>query len=124
MRSQILLKVTKLEDAISKAKKLAQEKIVRKENADEFVEIAEADGFKIYVVAAKTVDRLSREALHENPRDVFMFLLEGEVEFTFEDGKRTRVKTGECFVLRKHLKHECVFEKMTVAIEGVYEEEL
>jgi uncharacterized cupin superfamily protein len=44
-----------------------------------------------------------------------------EVEFTFEKGERVTVKTGQCFVLPKQLKHHCVFRKMTVAIEGVYE---
>jgi len=53
-----------------------------------------------------------------------MLLLEGEMEFTFENMKKTTVKAGQCFVLLKHLKHHCVFKKMTVAIEGVYEKGL
>lgn len=43
----------RLEDAISKAKRLAEEKLARGESADEFVEIGEADGFKLYVTAEK-----------------------------------------------------------------------
>ncbi len=53
-----------------------------------------------------------------------MLVLEGEIEFTFEKQEKTTVKAGECFVLPKHLKHHCVFKKMTIAIEGVYEEGL
>jgi len=53
-----------------------------------------------------------------------MLMLEGEAEFAFEDGKKTIVKTGECFVLPKHLMHRCIFRKMTVGIEGVYEKGL
>jgi hypothetical protein len=82
-----LLKIVSLEKAILKAKKLAENKIDKHQNVDEFVEIAEADGFKIYVSAGKDISSLSREALHENPRDVFMFLLEGAMEFTFEKGR-------------------------------------
>ena len=53
-----------------------------------------------------------------------MLVLEGEIEFTFEKGEEATVKAGECFVLPKHLKHRCVFRKMTVALEGVYEKGL
>ena len=113
-----------LEKAILKAKKLAQDKIIKHQNADEFVEVAEADGFKIYVAVGKDIGTPSREALHENPKDVFMLLLEGEIELTFEKGEEATVKAGECFVLPKHLKHRCVFRKMTVALEGVYEKGL
>lgn len=113
-----------LEKAILKAKKLAKDKVANHQNADEFVGIAEADGFKIYVAAGKTISSRSHEALHENPRDAFMLVLEGEMEFTFEKGEKATVKAGECFVLPKHLKHRCAFKKMTVALEGVYEKRL
>jgi len=63
-------------------------------------------------------------SFHENPRDVFMLLIEGEIEFMFERGGKTTVKAGECFVLPKHLKHHCVFQKLTIVIEGVYEKGL
>lgn len=115
------MKIVRLEEAISKAKRLAEEKLARGENADIFMEIGEADGFKLYVTAGKTVKDESPTSFHENPRDVFMLLLEGEIEFTFERGGKTKVRAGECFVLPKHLKHHCVFKKMTTAIEGVYE---
>jgi len=119
-----MLEIIDFQEAILKGKRLAEEKIVKGENADEFVEIGEADGFKLYVAVGKTLEDHSPNSFHENPRDVFMLLLEGEIEFTFEHGKKTIVKAGECFVLPKHLKHHCVFRKMTVASEGVYEKEL
>jgi quercetin dioxygenase-like cupin family protein len=53
-----------------------------------------------------------------------MLVLEGELEFTFKDGEKAVVKPGQCFVLPKHVKHKCVFRKLTVAIEGVYEKGL
>jgi quercetin dioxygenase-like cupin family protein len=117
-----LLKITNLEQAILRAKKLAKNKLAQGEDADEFVKIGEADGFKIYVTAGET--KSNPESLHENPRDVFMLILQGEIEFSFEKGERTIVKEGECFVLPKHTKHRCFFRKMTIAIEGVYEKEL
>jgi quercetin dioxygenase-like cupin family protein len=113
-----------LEKAILKAKKLAQDKINNHQNADEFVEVAEADGFKVYVTAGKNLATSSRQALHQNPRDVFMLIIEGEAEFTFEKGERATVKAGECFVLPAHLKHRCVFRRITIALEGVYEKGL
>jgi len=119
-----LLKITKLEEVVSKAKKLAEDKLAAGENADEFVEIGEIDGAKLYVAVGKTVATQISERLHENPRDVFMYLLEGEMEFTFENGEKQIVKAGECFVLPKNMKHLCVFRKMTIAIEGVFEKEL
>lgn len=119
-----LLKIEKIQDAISKVKKLAEDKIAKNENADEFVEIAEADDFKIYVAAGETVTKSTVGEMRESPRDVFMLVLEGEVEFTFEKGERQTVKAGECFVLPKHLLHQCVFKKMTIALEGVYEKGL
>jgi quercetin dioxygenase-like cupin family protein len=119
-----MLKIIDLKEAISKAKKLAEDELAKGESADEFVEIGEADEFKIYVAVGKTVKDSSPNSLHENPRDVFMLVLEGEIEFTFEKGERTTVKTGRCFVLPKHLRHHCVFKKMTVAIEGVCEKGL
>ena len=115
------MKIVRLEEAISEAKRLAEEKLANGESADEFVQIGEADGFKLYVTAGKTIKDEFPISFHENPRDVFMLVLEGEIEFTFEHVKKTIVKAGECFVLPKHLKHHCVFRKMTVAIEGVYE---
>lgn len=118
------MKIVRLENAISEARKLAEEKLAMGEGADEFVEIGEADGFKLYVTAGKTIKEGLPISFHENPRDAFMLLLEGEIEFTFERGEKTTVKTGECFVLPKHLKHHCVFKKMTIAIEGVYEKGL
>lgn len=107
-----------------KGKRLAEEKLVKGENADEFVEIGEADGFKIYVAVGKTIKDHSPNFFHENPRDVFMLLLEGEIEFTFENAKKTTVKAEQYLILPKHLKHHCVFKKMTVAIEAVYEKGL
>jgi mannose-6-phosphate isomerase-like protein (cupin superfamily) len=118
------LKIVNLEKAILKAKKLAENKIVKSENADEFVEIGNADGFKIYVTAGKTLKDKSPQVLHENPRDVFMLVLEGEVEFKFENGEKAIVKPNECFVMSKHMKHRCVFKEMTIAVEGVYEKGL
>jgi len=118
------MKIVRLEDAISEAKRLAEEKLAVEESADEFVEIGEADGFKLYVIAGKTIKEELPISFHENPRDVFMLVLEGEIEFTFERGEKTTVKAGECFVLPKHLKHHCVFKKMTTAIEGLYEKAL
>ena len=116
-----MLKIVDFEKAILKAKKLAENKIAKNENADEFVEIGNADGFKIYVTAGTTLKDKSPQVLHENPRDVFMLVLQGEIEFKFENGEKTIVKANECFVLPKHMKHSCVFKEMTIAVEGVYE---
>ena len=107
-----------------KLKRLAEGKLAVGESADGFVEIGEADGFKLYITAGKTVKDEFPVSFHENQRDVFMLVLEGEIEFRFEKGEKTVVKAGECFVLPKHLQHRCVFNKMTVAIEGVYEKGL
>jgi len=115
------MKIVRLENAISEAKRLAEEKLAVGESADEFVEIGEADGFKLYITVGKTVKDEFPFSFHENPRDVFMLVLEGEIEFTFDKGERVTVENGQCFVLPKQLKHHCVFKKMTVAIEGVYE---
>jgi len=87
------------------------------------VEIGNADGFRIYVTAGKTVGD-SQDPFHENSRDVFMLILDGEVEFLFQSGEKVDVKAEECFVLSKHLKHKCVFKKLTIAVEGVYEKGL
>jgi len=119
-----MLKVTDIKEAISKAKKLAESRLAEDENADEFVEIGEADGFKIYVVAGKTIKDPSPDSLHKNSRDVFMLVLEGEIEFTFKGKEKTIVKAGQCFILPKHLKHHCAFKRVTTAIEGVYEKGL
>jgi len=86
------MKIVRLEEAISEAKRLAEEKLARGENADEFVEIGEADGFKLYITAGKTIKDEFPISFHENPRDVFMLILEGEIEFTFERGEKTIVK--------------------------------
>jgi mannose-6-phosphate isomerase-like protein (cupin superfamily) len=118
------LKIVDFEKAILKAKKLAENKIAEGEDADEFVEIGNADDFKIYVAAGKTLKDKNAEALHENPRDVFMLVLQGEIEFRFENGEKAIVKANECFVLPKRMKHSCVFKEMTVAVEGVYEKGL
>ena len=119
-----MLKIVDFEKAILKAKKSAENKIAKCKNADEFVEIGNADGFKIYVTAGKTLKDKSPQALHENSRDVFMLVLQGEIEFKFENEEKTIVKANECFVLPKHMKHSCVFKEMTVAVEGVYEKGL
>jgi mannose-6-phosphate isomerase-like protein (cupin superfamily) len=117
------LKTVSLENAISEAKELARKRLAKGRNADEFVRIGEADGFRIYVAAGKNVSS-SPGGLHENTRDVFMLILEGEAEFLFRNGKKTIVKSGECFVLPKHQMHQCVFKTLTVAIEGVFEKGL
>jgi hypothetical protein len=70
-----MLKIMDLEKAVQKAQKLAENKPARHENADEFVEIGDADGFKIYVTAGKTLED-KNQAFHENPRDVFMLVLQ------------------------------------------------
>jgi mannose-6-phosphate isomerase-like protein (cupin superfamily) len=119
-----LLKIVDFEKAVLKAKKLAENKIAKSENVDEFVEIGNADGFKIYVTAGKTLKDKSPQGLHENPRDVFMLVLQGEMEFKFENGEKTIVKANQCFVIPKHMKHKCVFKEMTIAVEGVYEKGL
>ena len=100
---------------------MAKDQIAKSKSADEIVEIGDADGFKIYVAVGKTLKGKSSESFHENPRDVFMLVLQGEIEFTFENGEKTIVKANECFVLPKRVKHKCVFRKLTIAIEGVYE---
>ena len=115
------MKIVSLEDAISKVKELAKNKLAEGLNIDEFLEIGEADGFKIYVAAGKTVD--APYHMHENPKDVFMLIIEGEIEFLFQNGKRITAKAGECFVLRKNLKHQCIFKNLTIALEEVFEKE-
>ena len=62
------LKIVSLQDAISRAKELAKNKPAEGLNVDEFLEIGEADGFKIYVTAGETVD--APYHMHENPKDV------------------------------------------------------
>lgn len=119
-----MLKTIRLEEAVLRAKKLADDKLAKGENADEFVLIGEADDFRLYITAGKTVKETYPEGLHENPRDVFMLILEGQLELAFKNGAKQIFKTRECFVLPKHTKHKCVFKKMTVALEGVYEEGL
>lgn len=119
-----MLKIVDFKKAVQDAKSLAESKIARRENADEFVEIGDADDFKIYVAAGKTLKKKIPQSFHENPRDVFMLVLQGEIEFNFENGEKTTVKTNECFVLPKHVMHKCTFKKMTIAVEGVYEKGL
>lgn len=114
----------RLDEATSNVKKLAEKRLAEDKSADEFVEIVETDGFKIYATVGKIANATENGSLHENPRDVFIPALEGEIEFTFENGERTTVKAGEWFVLPKRLKHRCIFKKMTIAIEGVYEKGL
>jgi mannose-6-phosphate isomerase-like protein (cupin superfamily) len=114
-----LLEIADLEKAIWKAKRLAK-KLANGMNADEFVEIGNADGFKIYVTAGKTIKN-EKQDFHENSRDVFMLVLQGEIEFSFDDREKIIIKPNGCFVLPKHVKHRCVFKKMTIAVEGVYE---
>ena len=86
-----MLKIVNLQQAILKAKKLAENKINKHQNADEFVEIAEADGFKIYVAVGKTVEGKGPMAMHENPRDVFMLVLHGKMGLAFENGEKIPV---------------------------------
>jgi quercetin dioxygenase-like cupin family protein len=119
-----LLKIVNFEEAILEVKKQAENKLAKHENADEFVEIGDADDFKIYVTAGKTLEDKSPKAIHKNPRDIFMLVLQGDMEFTFENGEKAIAQANECFVLPKHLKHKCVFKKMTIAVEGVYEKGL
>lgn len=118
------LKSLDLEEAINKVKEFAKEKLARGKNADEFVEIGEADCFKLYVATGKTIKDAAPNSFHENLRDVFMLLFEGEMEFTFEEGEKATIKKGQCFVLPRHLRHHCVFKKMTIALEGIYEKGL
>jgi mannose-6-phosphate isomerase-like protein (cupin superfamily) len=116
-----MLKIIDVEEAVRKARKLAEDSLARGENADEFIEIGETDGFKMYIAAGKTLSGAAASSFHENPRDVFMLLLEGEMELAFEKEKRITVKKGQCFVLPKHLRHRCFFRRMTIALEGVFE---
>jgi quercetin dioxygenase-like cupin family protein len=117
------LKLSDIDEAIRKVRELAYRELAKGKNADEFVQIGEADGFKLYVVAGKTISK-KIVSLHENPRDVFMLLLEGNMEFAFENGEKATVKKGQYFVLPKHVRHSCTFKKMTIALEGVYEKGL
>jgi hypothetical protein len=79
------MKIVRLENAISEARKLAEEKLAIGEGADEFVEIGEADGFKLYVTDGKTMKEGLPISFHENPRDIFMAILEGENKFAFQN---------------------------------------
>ena len=119
----MMLNVISLEDVTSRARKIVSARLAKGVDADEFIEIGNADGFKIYVAAGKTLHN-SPYPMHDNPRDVFMLVLEGEIEFMFENGERQTVKQGECFVLQKHLKHQCIFRKLTIAVEGLFEKGL
>jgi len=119
----ILFEIVNFARAIARAKSLAENKLAKHENADEFVEIGNADGFKIYVTAGKTI-KDERQGFHENLRDVFMLVLQGEIELIFNKGEKITVKANECFVLPKHIVHKCIFKKMTITVEGVYEKGL
>lgn len=118
------LRVRGLYEAVQTAQKLAQDKLAKGENADEFVELGETDGFKLYVTAGRTIQNEAPASFHENPRDVFMLLLKGEMWLTFENGEKAIIKKGQYLILPKHLRHNCVFKKMTVTLEGVYEKGL
>jgi quercetin dioxygenase-like cupin family protein len=110
-----------IEEAIRKVREYAEKRLAENKSADEFVQIGEADGFKLYLVAGKTMRSETTGTFHENPRDVFMLLLEGSMEFAFENGGKKTVKKGQYFVLPKHVGHSCIFRKITIALEGVYE---
>jgi quercetin dioxygenase-like cupin family protein len=69
-------------------------KIAQDENADEFVDIGDADSFKLYLMAGKTIKDVP-VSFHENPRDVFMLLFEGEMELVFEDGEKANIRKGQ-----------------------------
>jgi mannose-6-phosphate isomerase-like protein (cupin superfamily) len=107
-----------------RAKEMAEDKIARGESADEFVEIGEADGFKLYVAAGKTLRGKISQDFHENPRDVFMLILRGEMQLIFENREKKTVRANQCFVLPKHIKHKCIFRRLTITVEGVYEKGL
>jgi mannose-6-phosphate isomerase-like protein (cupin superfamily) len=119
-----LMRIVDLEKAIQEARELAQKKLAKHLNADEFVEIGDADGFKIYVAVGKTFRSEGPVAMHANLRDVFMLVLQGEMELAFGKGEKAVVKKDECFVLPKGVRHACTFRKMTVVVEGVYEKGL
>jgi mannose-6-phosphate isomerase-like protein (cupin superfamily) len=118
---RLRFKVVEFEDAVKKARKLAQEKLDEGDNADEFVEIGDAEDVKFYVTAGKTIRELVSDTFHENLHDTFIYVLDGEMEFTFENGDKAVVKKGQCFVFPKHVMHRCDFKKMTIALEGAYE---
>ena len=103
------MKIVNLEETISEAKKLAEKKLAIGENADEFVEIGEADGFKLYVIAGKTLKDEVPISFHENPRDVFMLVLKGEIEFTFEN-KKNDSKSQSMFCSAKTLEASLCFQ--------------
>lgn len=117
------LKTTSVKRSILEARRRARVRLAKGANADEFVVIGEVDGSQIYVTAGKTVEDPGR-GFHANPRDVFMYILEGKVEFEFEDGSREIVKPGTSLVLPKGLKHRCIFKELTIALESVYEKGL
>lgn len=112
------------EEARLKASKLAEAKLARGENADEFVQLAEVDGFKLYVCAGKTIKTLGKEHFHSNPRDCFHLLLQGEMELTFENSEKINVAKGQYFVLPKGVEHRASFKGLTIALVGVYEKDL
>jgi len=50
-----MLKITSIHEAILEAKRLADGKLTKGISADEFVEVGDVDGFKVYVTAGKTL---------------------------------------------------------------------
>jgi len=69
------MSVFQFDEAKLKARELAEAKLAKGENADEFVQIAEVNGFKLYVCAGKTIKTPGKERFHSNPRDCFHLLL-------------------------------------------------
>lgn len=68
----------RLDEATSNVKKLAEKRFAEDKSANEFVEIVETDGFKIYATAGKIANAKENGSLHENPRDVFVLVIEGK----------------------------------------------
>jgi hypothetical protein len=64
------MKIVNLEKAILEAKKLAKKKLAIGDNADEFVEIGDADGFRLYATTGKT-SRMSPQFLFMKIQETF-----------------------------------------------------
>lgn len=118
------MSVFQFDEAKLKARKLAEAKLAKGENADEFVQIAEVNGFKLYVCAGKTIKTPGKERFHSNPKDCFHLLLQGEMELTFENSEKVNVTKSQYFVLPKGIKHKAFFKTLTIALVGVYEKGL
>jgi len=117
------MKVMNLEEAADIARNLAREKLTQGKNADEFVRIGEADGFKLYVAAGKTISIRPFQLM----KILVMFLCcfsKERGELVLENHKKVTIRKGQYFVLPKHTKHHCFFKDLTVALEGVYEKGL